>query len=104
MIMRVLTTVLLAASCLFSAGGQSQKQWWQTWSNFPKVPKISADIAKKLVLSGEKAVFVYAGYKVDEFVCGSMELPYTLVPPNADGSRVNLSAVPKDAWVFCYCP
>lgn len=82
----------------------TQQDWWKTWSNFPKVPKISATEAKAVVLRGEKALFVYSGYKVPETVCGSVHIPYTLVPPNADGSRINLAAVPKDYWIFCYCP
>ncbi len=80
------------------------QKWWRSWETPPKVPEITAKMAKDLLLSGEKAVFVYAGYDVPEMVCGSLYIPYTLVPPYADGSRINLSSIPKDWWIFCYCP
>lgn len=82
----------------------AEKEWWQKWDNFPSVPKISAAQTKALMLSGEKIVLIYSGYSVTETVCGSLAIPYTLVPPNANGARVNLSKIPKDWWVLCYCP
>lgn len=98
----ILALTLITNMFLTSAG--PQKAWWQEWSNFPKAPRISAADVKTLVLGGEKALFVYSGYKVPEQVCGSVYIPYTLVPPNADGSRVRLDSIPKDYWIFCYCP
>jgi len=77
------------------------QEWWQTWDNFPKVPRITASEVKKMMLAGEKIVFVYAGYEVDQVVCGSFYIPYTKVPPNSDGSSVNIR-FPKDYWVMCY--
>jgi hypothetical protein len=77
------------------------QEWWQTWDNYPKVPRITAKEVKNLMLAGEKMVFVYAGYEVDKIVCGSLYIPYTLVPPNSDGSGVNFR-VPKDYWIMCY--
>ncbi len=77
------------------------EQWWQKWNNFPKVPTVTAERVKDMMLAGEKIVFVYAGYKVDEIVCGSSYIPYTKVPPNGDGSKVNFK-VPKDYWIMCY--
>lgn len=80
------------------------EQWWQQWDSFPKAPTITADRVKYMMLGGEKKiVFVYAGYWVDEIVCGSFYIPYTKVPPFSDGSKVNFK-VPKDYWVMCYCP
>lgn len=62
------------------------------------------DQVKRMLKNGEKMVFVYAGYDVDKVLCGSVYLPYTLVPPESDGSRVNLKVFPKDIWIMCYCP
>ena len=104
---RVMTKFLVASIILANAllpSVAAQKAWWQTWDNFPKVPRIVAADVKTLVLSGQKAIFVYSGYKVPETVCGSVVIPYTLVPPNADGSRIVLDSIPKDYWIFCYCP
>jgi hypothetical protein len=88
--------------CSLSSGYQNK--WWEKWDNYPKVPRISADLVKKIVLAKEKSLFVYSGYEIPEMVCGSLYIPYSLVPPNADGSRLNLSNIPKDSWIFCYCP
>ena len=79
------------------------EEGWQKWDNFPKVPKITAKEVKNLMLAGEKIVFVYAGYEVDQVVCGSYYIPYTKVPPNNDGSTVNFR-ISKDYWIMCYCP
>lgn len=75
--------------------------WWQKWSRYPKVPRVTAGEVKTLMLSGQKMIFVYAGYKVKEVVCGSLIIPYTLVPPYADGSKVKLH-IPKNYWIMCY--
>ena len=97
----------LIAALLFSvapiASGFETK-WWQSWDNYPKVPKVTAAQAKMLVSSGEKVVLVYSGYKVQSVACGSLVIPFNFVPPNADGSRINLTAIPKDWWVLVYCP
>jgi hypothetical protein len=77
------------------------QEWWQTWEVYPKVPRITAKEVKRLMLSGEKMVFVYSGYEIDKIVCNSLFIPYTLVPPNSDGSGVKLR-VPADYWVMCY--
>jgi hypothetical protein len=77
------------------------QEWWQTWDSYPKVPRITAREVKKMMLAGEKIIFVYAGYKVDTVVCGSFYIPYTKVPPNSDGSSVNIR-FPKDYWIICY--
>ena len=77
------------------------QQWWQKWDSHPRVPKITAGEVKNMMLAGEKIVFVYAGYEVDQVVCGSFYIPYTKVPPNSDGSSVNIR-FPKDYWVMCY--
>jgi hypothetical protein len=77
------------------------QEWWQKWDNYPKVPRITAKEVKNLMLAGEKIVFVYAGYEIDQVVCGSYYIPYTKVPPNSDGSRVDFR-IPKDYWIMCY--
>ncbi len=102
MIKKAIITLLLMSVSQVLAG--AEKEWWRKWDNFPNVPKISAAQTKALMLSGEKIVLVYSGYRVPEIVCGSLTIPYTLVPPNANGARVNLSMIPKDWWVLCYCP
>jgi len=83
-----------------STAGAGQK-WWQKWPTHPKVPKITAKQVRILLNSGHKMVFVYAGYKVKRVVCGSLIIPYGLVPPFGDGSRVRLR-IPKDYWIMCY--
>jgi len=93
---------------VFTASGsvraQKDKKWYQKWDAYPsdnKVPRIMADQVKQLRLQGAKLVFVYAGYKVNQVVCGSIYIPYTVVPPAADGSRIKLR-IPKDWWIICY--
>jgi len=94
----ILITILLIISITSSANAQ---EWWQKWDNYPKVPRITAKEVKQLMLANEKIVFVYAGYDVDDLVCGSLYIPYTIVPPNSDGSTVKIP-VPRDYWVMCY--
>ena len=77
------------------------QEWWQKWEVYPKVPKISAKEVKEKFLAGEKMVFVYGGYEVKEVVCGSLIIPYTLVPPGNDGSSIKYR-IPRDYWVLCY--
>ena len=96
---------LMVAFCfliaiLMSPPVHAQK-WWEKWDNFPKVPRITAKEVKNLMLAGEKIAFVYAGYEVDQVVCGSYYIPYTRVPPHSDGSTVNFR-IPKDYWIMCY--
>lgn len=79
---------------------------WRNWDAYPKgsdAPRYTADRIQDLVLAGEKMVFIYAGYETGKVVCGSIYLPYTLVPPSGSGSRVNLN-IPKDTWMVAYCP
>jgi hypothetical protein len=102
MIKKILIFSMIAAMPQFLIG--FEKKWWQKWDNFPDVPTITAAQAKQIMLSGEKTLFIYGGYKVSEVVCGSLIIPFNLVPPNDDGSRVNLAAIPKDSWILCYCP
>ncbi len=77
---------------------------WKYWDAYPKgaeAPRYTADRIQQLLLAGEKMVFIYAGYETSRVVCGSIYLPYTLVPPFGDGSMVNLS-IPKDTWMVAY--
>ena len=91
--------MMVSLMCLSASAGQP---WWKKWpSHPPNVPRITAKEVKNLMLSGEKIVFVYTGYKVKKVVCGSLIIPYTLVPPRSDGSRVRLR-VPKNYWIMCY--
>lgn len=76
---------------------------WKDWDNYPDATRMTADQVQELLVAGEKMVLIYAGYKTDKIVCGSMYLPYTMVPPNASGAAVNLT-VPKDTWMVAYCP
>lgn len=77
------------------------QEWWQKWDSYPKVPKVTAKQVKSMMLSGEKIIFVYAGYEVQKVVCGSFYVPYTKVPPFSDGSTVNFK-ISKDYWIMCY--
>jgi hypothetical protein len=96
-IIMVLSSVIFTLIANVSYG----QEWWQKWDNFPKVPKITASEVKKMMLAGGKIIFVYAGYEVDQVVCGSFYIPYTKVPPSSDGSSVNIR-FPKDYWIVCY--
>lgn len=97
---RIIITLMSLILILISTVAYGQ-EWWQTWEVYPKVPRITAKEVKRLMLSGEKMVFVYAGYEIDKIVCSSFFIPYTLVPPNKDGSQVTFR-VPADYWVMCY--
>jgi hypothetical protein len=77
------------------------QEWWQKWDSYPRVPKITAGEVKNMMLAGEKIVFVYAGYEVDQVVCNSFYIPYTKVPPSSDGSSLTIR-FPKDYWIMCY--
>jgi hypothetical protein len=79
----------------------AEEKWWKKWPSHPDVPRITAKEVKALMLAGENMLFVYAGYETKEIVCGSLIIPYTLVPPFDDGSRVKLR-IPKDYWIMCY--
>lgn len=96
----ILLTVLSLRFTTALAAPAEQK-WWKTWPNYPNVARISADTAKSIVKSGDKVAFVYAGYKKESVVCGSVFVDFMWVPPNGDGSRVKLN-LPKDYWLLCY--
>lgn len=74
---------------------------WRKWDNFPKVPKITAKEVKQLMASGEKIVFIYAGYETDKIVCGSYYIPHTKVPPYSNGSDIVIN-IPKENWIMVY--
>jgi hypothetical protein len=96
----------LGLICLLAKPLDSREpeKWWKKWPSAAKeAPRISADQVSQLFLSGARVVFVYAGYEKSEIVCGSIYIPYTLVPPRRDGSGVKLG-LPKDTWIMCYCP
>ena len=94
-------TLLAMVLCVSVAHAKSPKPWWKKWNNFPNAPRITASSMKQLMLAGEKMIFVYAGYKTEKVICGSIFIPYTSVPPNADGSKARLR-IPKDYWIMCY--
>lgn len=91
--------ILAYSNCLWSV----ETPWWKQWDNYPKVPRITVEEIKKLMIEGQPIAFVYAGYKVNEILCGAAIVPYTWVPPNSDGSRVRLK-ITKNHWVMVYCP
>lgn len=95
-----LVALSFSIAILMYTPGHAQ-EWWQKWDGNPKVPRITAKEVKNLMLAGEKIVFVYAGYEVDQVVCGSYYIPYTKVPPISDGSAVNFK-ISKDYWIMCY--
>lgn len=92
---------LLFVFVLTSSQVNAEEQWWKKWPSHPDVPRITAKEVKALIMAGEKVLLVYAGYKIEKVICGSIVIPYTLVPPNSDGSRVKLR-IPKDYWIMCY--
>ncbi len=84
-------------------GGKTPPNW-KEWNMFPKgvdAPRYTAERVQELLISGEKMVLIYAGYKTDTVICGSIFLPYRWVPPISDGSRVSLN-IPKDTWMVAY--
>jgi hypothetical protein len=105
--MRNFLILLVALTFIFSqpfgAAGNNLK-WWQKWPRYPKGYRISAKEVMQLQLRGERMMFVYGGYEVDEIVCGSHIIPYNKIPPYGDGSAVGRFPVPKDWWIICYCP
>jgi len=96
---KLIPTICFFCVFLFTAPVNAEK--WKKWDNFPDVPRITAKQVKDLMLAGKKMVFIYAGYETKEVICGSFYVPYTLVPPKADGSRVGIK-IPKDYWIMCY--
>ena len=100
--MPILLVIILCFIFLSPVYAQKAQKWWQKWDNFPDVPRITGPEVQKLMLRGERMVFVYAGYEVDDVVCGSLYIPYTLVPPSASGSRIKIKKIPKDWWIMCY--
>jgi hypothetical protein len=93
--------IALILSLLSVNHAKAEEKWWEKWDSKPNAPRITAKEVKALMMAGEKIIFVYAGYETKEIVCGSLIIPYTLVPPSADGSRVKLR-IPKDYWIMCY--
>lgn len=91
--------ILILFNSTYAIGAQ---KWWHKWSNFPNVPRITVEKVQQLMNRGEKVIFIYTGYKVKEVVCGSLYIPYTLVPPADSGSRIKIDKIPKDWWILCY--
>jgi hypothetical protein len=77
---------------------------WKNWNRYPDVPRITGEQIKHMMLSGEKIIFIYAGYEIGESICGSIFIPYNKVPPFGSGSGYSNLKFPKDAWLFAYCP
>ncbi|MBU1342648.1 MAG: hypothetical protein KKE44_05095 [Proteobacteria bacterium] len=98
----ILTIVLSFCWSINANAGKSPSNW-KKWDMYPKVPIITGEQVKQLMLSGEKIIFIYAGYEIEKTVCGSIFIPYTNVPPHASGSKYNLK-FPKDTWLLAYCP
>ena len=76
---------------------------YKSWSTHPKVPTMSADQIQEIMLSGEKVILIYSGYRKDVSICGSIFISYLLTPPYGDGSKVQPN-FPRDAWLAVYCP
>ena len=76
---------------------------WKNWSTHPRVPTMEASQVQQLLLGGEKMLLIYAGYRTDKIICGSVHVPYTLTPPFNNGSKVQ-PVFPKDTWLVVYCP
>ncbi|MFP3982491.1 MAG: hypothetical protein ACLFV2_02210 [Desulfurivibrionaceae bacterium] len=76
---------------------------YKQWESHPDVPRISAEEVSDIVKRGEKVIFIYAGYKIEDTICNSIYIPYTLVPTFGSGAKVS-PRFPKDWWVLAYCP
>jgi len=103
--MTKIVSMLLLGFCLTSGvalAGIAAPDW-KKWDNYPDVQRMTADQIQELLVAGEKIVLIYAGYRTRNIICGSIYLPYTMVPPNASGAAVNLK-IPKDTWMVAYCP
>lgn len=74
---------------------------WKEWSTHPRVPTMTPDQIQQLILRGDNTILIYAGYKTDRIICGSVHVPYNLTPPFGDGRRVN-PRFPHDAWLVAY--
>lgn len=85
-----------------AARAEGTQPWYKSWNAFPDVPKMEQPAVEQLLRTNTPVIFIYAGYKVPELVCGTLLLTYTAVPPESDGSTVRFKA-PKDAWVLVYC-
>lgn len=99
--MKLMKPCLIFLVIVLSSSTSLCEEEWQKWDSYPKVPRITAQEAKQMMLNGEKMIFVYAGYAVKEIVCGSLYIPYTKVPPSSDGSSVRFP-FSKDYWIMCY--
>ena len=74
---------------------------WKQWNRYPKVPRMTGEQIKYLMQSGERIIFVYAGYEIEKTICGSIFIPYNKVPPYASGANYNFK-FPKNAWLLAY--
>lgn len=107
--MPVIKRVFLSLIFMLSFTGFVQAQVvptppdWKEWSTHPKVPTMTADQIQELMFRGEKVILIYAGYRTDKIICGSVHISYTLTPPFNDGSKIH-PVFPKDAWLVAYCP
>ena len=84
-------------------GGKTPPNW-KEWDMYPRgvdAPRYTAERVQELLVSGEKMAFIFAGYRTDTVICGSIFLPYTWVPPVGNGSKVSLN-IPKDTWMVAY--
>ncbi len=97
----ILTIILFFLFSLGNASAQGVPDY-KSWDRHPQhMPRITAEEVRQLMLSGENILFVYAGYEVEEVVCGSVFISYLWVPPSGDGSMVR-PTFPKDWWVLAY--
>lgn len=94
--------VLLFVFALYAGSASAQGVAnHRQWDSHPDVPRITAEEVRELMQRGEKIIFVYAGYEIEETLCNSVYIPYTWVPPFDSGSKVR-PRFPKDWWVLAY--
>ena len=99
-IVTILLSLLVVSASAFCEGVPSN---WRAWDRYPEVTRYSAERVQDLLIAEEEMVLIYAGYETDKVICGSLYLPYTLVPPYSSGSKVN-PKISKDTWMVAYCP
>jgi hypothetical protein len=99
----LLFAILILFFAVASAYGASPPADWRSWPSHPRVPTMMPDQIQKLMLDGENVILIYAGFRTDNIICGSVHISYLLTPPFGDGSKVK-PVFPKDAWLAAYCP
>lgn len=108
---RFVTALVAMALCLFAHCGEAAGK---RPSSRGRVPRISAQAVRQLMLQGKPVVIVNAadwypkgprGFGM--YICGSIRIPYTWVLGKRTQRALRALRVfniTRDKWVVCYCP